>query len=51
MAPKQKKKPKCSPESDKNQKHIQSYFAATLRQGTKKPDNKKPKSPNVITVD
>ena len=51
VAPKQKKKPKCPPESDKNQKYIQSYFAATLRQATKKPDNKKSKSPNVITVD
>ena len=29
VAPKQKKKPKCTPEIDKNQKDIQSYFAAT----------------------
>ena len=51
VAPKQKKKPKCSPESDKNQKDIQSYFAATPRQATKKPETKKPKSPSVITID
>ena len=51
MAPKQKKKPKCPPESDKNQKDIRSYFAATPRQATKKPETKKPKSPNVITID
>ena len=36
VAPKQKKKPKCPPESDKNQKDIRSYFAATPRQATKK---------------
>ena len=35
-APKQKKKPECPPESDKNQKDIQGYFAATPRQATKK---------------
>ena len=29
VAPKQKKKPKCPPDSDKNQKDIQSYFAET----------------------
>ena len=51
MAPKQKKKPKCPPESDKNQKDIQSYFAAIPRQATKKPETKTPKSPNVITID
>ena len=51
VAPKQRKKPKCPPESDKNQKDIQSYFAATPRQATKKPETKKPKSPNVITID
>ena len=51
VAPKQKKKPKCPPESDKNQKDIRSYFAATPRQATKKPETKKPKSPNVITID
>ena len=51
VAPKQKKKPKCPPESDKNQKDIQKYFAATPRQTTKKPETKKPKSPNVITID
>ena len=51
VAPKQKKKPKRPLESDKNQKDIQSYFAATPRQATKKPENKKPKSPNVITID
>ena len=51
VAPKQKKKPKCPPESDKNQKDIQSYFAATPRQATKKPETKKPKSSNVITID
>ena len=43
--------PKCLPESDKNQKDIQSYFAATTRQATKKSETKKPKSPNVITID
>ena len=51
VAPKQKKKPKCPPESDKNQKDIRSYFAATPAQATKKPETKKPKSPNVITID
>ena len=51
MAPEQKKKPKFPPESDKNQKDIRSYFGATPRQATKKPETKKPKSPNVITVD
>ena len=51
VAPKQKKKPKCPPESDKNQKDIRSYFAATPCQATKKPETKKPKSPNVITID
>ena len=51
VASKQKKKPKCSPESDKNQKDIQSYFAATPRQATKKPETKKTKSQNVITID
>ena len=51
VAPKQKKKPKCPPGSDKNQKDIQSYFAATPRQATKKSETKKPKSPNVITID
>ena len=34
VAPKQKKKPKCPPESDKNQIDIRSYFAATPRQAT-----------------
>ena len=47
VTPKQKKKPKCPPESDKNQKDIQSYFAATPRQARKNPETKKPKSPNV----
>ena len=51
VASKQKKKPKCPPESDKNQKDIQSYFAATPRQATKKPETKKTKSQNVITID
>ena len=51
MAPKQKKKPKCPRESDKNQKDIQSVFAAAPRQAMKKPETKKPKSPNVITID
>ena len=51
VAPKQKKKPKCPPESDKNQKDIQSYFAATPCQAMKKPETKKLKSPNVITID
>ena len=50
-APKQKKKPKCPPKSDKNKKDIRSYFAATPRQVKKKPETKKPKSPNVITID
>ena len=35
VAPKQKKKPKCPPENDKN---IRSYFAATPPQATKKPE-------------
>ena len=35
VAPKQKKKPKRPPESDKNQKDIQSYFEATPCQATK----------------
>ena len=51
VAPKQKKKPKCPPESDKNQKDIHSYFAAAPRQATKKPETKKTKSPNVINID
>ena len=51
VAPNQKTKPKCPPENDKNQKDIQSYFAAISRQATKKPETKKPKSPNVITTD
>ena len=51
LAPKQKKKLKCLPGSDKNQKDIRSYFAATPSQATKKPETKKPKSPNVITID
>ena len=45
VAPKQKKKTRCPPDSDKNQEYIQRYFAE------KKPENKKPKSPNVITID
>ena len=51
VAPKQKKKPKCPPESNKNQKDAWSYFAATPCQATKKPEIKKLKSPNVITID
>ena len=51
VARKQKKNPKCPPETDKNQKDIQIYFAATPRQATKKPKTKKPKSPNIIAVD
>ena len=51
VAPKQKKKLNCPPESDKNQKDIQSYFAATPCNSTKKPETKKPKKPNVITID
>ena len=51
VAPKQKKKPKCPPESDKNQKDVRNYFAATPPQATKKPETKKPKSPNVIIID
>ena len=34
-APKQENKPTCSPESDKNQEDIQSYFEATPCQATK----------------
>ena len=44
---KQERQPKCPPESDKNQNDI----PATPRQATKKPETKKPKSPNVITID
>ena len=51
VAQKQEKKLKCPPESDKNQKDIQSYFAVTPPQATKKPETKKPKSPNVIAID
>ena len=51
VAPKQKKKLMCPPDSDKNQKDIQSCFAATPRQATKKPETKKLKSPNVIASD
>ena len=51
VAPKQKKKPKCPPKINKNQKDIRSYFAVTPRQAMKKPETKKPKSPNVITID
>ena len=52
VAPNQKKKPMCPPESDKNQKDIQSYFAATTpHQATKNPETKKPKSSNVIIID
>ena len=32
VAPKQKRKPKCPPQSDKNQEDIRSYFATTPRQ-------------------
>ena len=46
VAAKQKKEPKCPPENDQNKKDIRSYFAATPRQATKKPE-----SPNVITID
>ena len=51
VVPKQKKKPKCPPESDQNPKDIRSSFASTPRQATKKPETKKPNSPNVITID
>ena len=47
VALRQKKKPKCSPENDKNQKDIQRYFGATPRQATKKPETKKGNSKNV----
>ena len=50
VVPKQKKIPKCPRESDKNPKDIRSSFAATPRQAMKKPETKKPKSPNVITI-
>ena len=46
VAPKQKNKPKCPFEIDKNQKDIRSYFAAKLCQATKKSETKKSKSPN-----
>ena len=45
VAPDQKKTPKCPPESDKNQKDIRKYFAATPRQATKKHETEKPNSP------
>ena len=51
VALKQKKKPKCLFESDKNQKDIPSYFAATPRQAMKKSETKKPSSPDVISID
>ena len=53
MTPNQKKKSKCPPKIDKNQKDIPSYFAVTPRQATttKKTETKKPKSPNDITID
>ena len=51
VAPKQKKKPKCPPKSDQNQKDILSYFSAKPRQATTKSETKKSKSPNVITFD
>ena len=38
-------------ESDKNQRDIWSYFAATPPQATKKTETKEPKSPNVIAID
>ena len=38
---KQKKKLKCPPKSDNNQKDIRSCFAATPRQATKKPRNRR----------
>ena len=44
VAPKQKRKPKCPPESDKNQKDIRSYFATTPRQARK---NLKPRKRRV----
>ena len=47
VALRQKKKPKCPPENDKNQKDIQRYFGATPRQATKKPETKKGNSKNV----
>ena len=37
VTPKQKKKPKFPPESDKNQKDIRSYIAASPPQAMKKP--------------
>ena len=46
VAPQQKKKPKCPSESDKNWKDIRSYFAATPRQATKKPETEEPKYRN-----
>ena len=42
---KAEKKPKYPPESDKNQKDIQSYFAATPRQATKKTWNQETEEP------
>ena len=51
VAPKQKRKLKCLPKRDKNQKGIQSYFVATLHQAMQKSETKKLESPNVITID
>ena len=45
VAQRQRKTPKCLPENDKNQKDIQSYFAATPRQATKKTWNQETKEP------
>ena len=50
VAPKQKKKPNCPPESDKNQKDIQLFCATAPLKSTKKPETKKPKSANVIII-
>ena len=51
VSPKQKKKPKYPPESDENQKNIRSYFAERPSQVKTKHGTKKPKNPNVITID
>jgi len=47
-----RKKTKCSStDSDKNKKDIQSFFYSVTRQATRKPENKKPKTTNVRTID
>ena len=45
VAPKQKKKP------NQKSKRYSKLFCSDTPQATKKPETKKPKSPNVITID